>query len=167
MMNQAMENISKFLDENNFKYEIIKHVPVMTALPPIPELVELGYADIKNLLLVNSSNKYFHVCTHVEKQFKIKDLANQLECNRLSFVSEEVLDEKYHVYPGIVSILNLIDANRDNVTVILDKALTKETKICFHPNQNDHMFAFEVMEAIKLLKFLNVPYKLIDIEENN
>ncbi len=163
-MNEQMKNVTKYLDDNNFQYEDIKHVPVMTALPPIPELVERGYADIKNLLLVDSKNNYYHVCCHVEKQFKIKDLANMLELNRLSFVSEETLDEKYHVYPGIVSILNLIEGNRDNVTVILDKALTKEKKICFHPNQNDHMYAFEMMETIKLIKHLNVPYKLLNIQ---
>ncbi|MFV0498719.1 MAG: YbaK/EbsC family protein [Bacilli bacterium] len=162
-MSEVMNRITKFLDENNFEYEVIEHVPVMTALPAIPELVERGYADIKNLLLTDSKGKYFHVCSHVEKEFKIKDIANMVECNRLSFVSEEELDNKYHVYPGIVSILNLIEGNRENVTVILDKDLTKENKICFHPNQNDHMYAFKLMEAIKLLKFLKVPYKMIKL----
>ncbi len=165
-MSEQMKRIHDFLNENGFEFEDIEHVPVLTALPAIPELVERGYADIKNLLLVNSKGQYFHVCSHVEKQYKIKDLALQLECDRLSFVDEKLLDEKYHVYPGIVSILNLIEGNRDNVTVILDKSLTKEKKICFHPNQDNHMYAFNVMDAIKLLKFLKVPYKLLDIKES-
>lgn len=162
-MNKQMKSITDFLNNNDFKYEVIEHVPVMTALPPIPELVEKGYADIKNLLLTNSKGSYYHVCSHVEKQFAIKDLAEKLECKRLSFVNEDELKSKYFVVPGVVSILNLIEGNRDNVVVILDKSLTKEKKICFHPNQNDHMYAFEVMEAIKLLKFLKVPYKLVEL----
>lgn len=162
-MEKAMETITNYLNENNFSFEDIEHIPVMTALPAIPELVALGYADIKNLLLVNESGQYFHVCSHVEKEFKIKDLAHELECRRLSFVSEEELKEKYNVYPGIVSILNLIEGNRDNVVVILDKALTKETKICFHPNVNNHMYAFDFMDAVKLLKSLGVNYKLINL----
>lgn len=162
-MEKAMETITKYLNDNNFEFEDIEHIPVMTALPAIPELVERGYADIKNLLLVNEAGKYFHVCSHVEKEFKIKDLANILECKKLSFVSEEVLKEKYNVYPGIVSILNLIEGNRDDVTVIFDKALTKETKVCFHPNVNNHMYAFGFMDAIKLLKSLQVNYKLVNL----
>ncbi len=163
-MNDAKEVITKYLMENNFEYEEIKHVPVMSALPPIPELVEKGYADIKNLLLIDDKGKFYHVCAHVEKQFKIKDLAQILECKKLSFVNEDVLLEKYKVYPGIVSILNLIEASRENVTVIIDKSLTKEKKMCFHPNQNDHMYAFDVMVVLKYLKSLNVEYKLIDIK---
>ncbi len=164
-MNEQMKSIMKFLDDNNIVYESIKHKPVLTALPPIPELVEKGYCDIKNLMLTtkNKNEEYYLVCSNVYKEFKIKDLASQIGSSRLTFVSKEWLDENLGVYPGIVSILNLVEGRRDGITLIIDKELTDETKLCFHPNQNDYMFAFSVDEFYKLLEVLKIDYKIVDI----
>lgn len=166
-MSGQMKFITQFLTNHEIQFEDIKHEPVLTALPPIPELVDLGYCDIKNLLLTtnNSKEEYYLVCSSVYKQFKINNLAKKIGSSRLSFVSKETLYEKLGVYPGIVSILNLIEGDTSNITVILDMQLQNEKMLCFHPNQNNHMYAFTPNDVCKYLDLINVPYKFIEIEE--
>lgn len=162
-----MEHILKFLDDNHIEYELVPHERRLTALPPIPEVVEKGYLPLKNLLLTtnNKTEIYYMVCAPVVKQFKTNTFAKQIESSRLSFVNEEVLKTKLGVYPGIVSILNLINGDKSNVCVVLDESILSATKVCYPPNRDDLMLAFEPKEVLRLLEMLEIDVKIVNIEE--
>ncbi len=160
-----MDKINEFLDDNNFDYIKIKHEPTLTVLPPIQEVVDLGFANVKNLMLTTSNKQelYYMVCAPVLKQFKTNVIAKQIESSRLTFVSEEYLKTSLLITPGFVSILNLISGDKSNLTVVIDKCLLVEERICFPPNRDDYMYAFKPKDVLKLLDLLNVNYKIVDI----
>ncbi len=161
-----MEKITKFLDDNNFDYIKIKHKPTLTVLPPIQEVVELGFANVKNLMLTTSNKQevYYMVCAPVTKQFKTNVIAKQIGSSRLTFVTEEYLNNKLLITPGFVSILNLISGDSTNLTVIIDEDLLKEKRICFPPNRDDYMYAFNPNDVLKILELLNLSYRVIRID---
>ena len=156
--------VYKLLDNLNIEYKKIEHPPLFTGADNKKYNIKFDATVCKNLFIRNKNkSKYYLVSTELEKKIDLKNLQEQLGETRLSFASEDVLEEKLGVKSGSVSIFNIINLKDREVNFILDSEILKYEKVGFHPNINTSTVIFNPKELDKILEYCKVKYKFITI----
>ena len=68
-----------------------------------------------------------------------------------------------NLVPGMVSIFGLLNNKDHDIKVFIDKAITYENKITFHPNDNTATMFISVNDMYKFLNTLDYKYEIIDM----
>ncbi|KAJ1674839.1 hypothetical protein EV182_002459, partial [Spiromyces aspiralis] len=107
-----------------------------------------------------------------ETQVNLGQLGKELGVKELRLVSEELLDSMFSAKKGSVSpfaLGNVSAADRPNVTVVLDAALTKNPSafIAFHPQDSSQTIFVTPQELEAYLQSVKSfsPFKVIDFAE--
>ena len=117
----------------------------------------------KNLFLTNSNKtKYYFAILSLNKKLNLKYLQKYLSETRLSFVSDNNLEDKLNVKSGSVSIFNIINV-KDDITYILDEDIFKYEKVGFHPNINTETILFNSDKIVKILEYYRAEYYIISM----
>lgn len=102
----------------------------------------LGCPICKNLLLTNRQQTDFYLLLmEGEKVFKTKYLSKALGCARLSFATDEQMEQLLDVKPGSLSVLGLMNDPENRVRLIIDKPVLDQPEIGFHPCLNTSTLA--------------------------
>lgn len=158
------EQVYELLNKLNIKYEKIEHPALFTAEDNDKYNIKIDAKVCKNLFIKNSNKtNYYLVALPLEKKANFKALQELLEETRLSFVQEEVLQQKLGVKHGSVSIFNVTNLKDKDIVFILDKEILQYEKIGFHPNINTATVIFNPKELYKIFDYYNVKYKFMDI----
>ena len=162
------ERCYDFLDSLNIEYTRVDHeaAATMEALHEAEHV--LGCRIAKNLFLTNRQQTEFYLLIMTgDKSFKTKYLSAQLGCSRLSFASEELLTEKLSVHSGSASILTLIDAQSEHLTLVIDKDLCSEKTFACHPciNTSTVAFSFDALNE-KLIPALRFEPFYVELPQN-
>ena len=125
----------------------------------------LGSTIAKNLFLTNRQQTDFYLLIMPgSKPFKTKYLSAQLGCSRLSFASEEKLEELLGVKSGSASLLGLMNDKDKKVRLVFDKELLCEKLFACHPCKNTTSIAFSTEDMLnKLLVRLQREYSLVEL----
>ena len=98
------------------------------------------------------------------KPFKTKYLSAQLGCSRLSFASEEKLEELLGVKSGSASLLGLMNDREKKVRLVFDKELLSEKLFACHPCKNTSSVAFSMEDMLnKLIPALGREYSAVEL----
>lgn len=92
-----------------------------------------------------------------EKQANLKQLAEQLNEKRLSFLSEEQLLDLLGVAPGTVTPFALMHDQEKAIQVVIDSAIDQTSTVGFHPNVNTTTLILSFLDFIKILEYLEHP----------
>ena len=158
------EKVYKVFEELDIEYEKIEHPAMYTCADNEKYKVKIEGLSCKNLFIRNQNkSKYYLVALPAEKRADLKTLQEKLEETKLSFGNEEALYEKLKITTGAVSILNVIEVEKTDATVILDKTLLQADKVAFHPNINTETLLFSPKDIEKIMKHYNISYKFIDM----
>lgn len=132
-----MIDICEFLEQHGIRYQRFDHPAVFTCeesaekCPPMPGL------HTKNLFLRDKKGKrHFLVVVGHGKQARLKELADLLDVQSISFGSPERLREHLGVEPGSVTLLGLVNDPEHRVEVILDEDVWQAEMIGCHPLVN-------------------------------
>ena len=88
----------------------------------------------KNLFLCNRQQTQFYLLMMPgNKVFKTKELSSQLGCARLSFASEQAMEEYLDITPGSVSVLGLMNDKENKVRLVVDEDIMKDEFVGCHP----------------------------------
>lgn len=88
----------------------------------------------KNLFLCNRQHTQFYLLMMPgDKIFKTKELSGQLGCARLSFAEPEYMEKYLDITPGSVSILGLMNDDKNAVQLLVDKDVLKGEFVGCHP----------------------------------
>ena len=97
----------------------------------------LGATICKNLFLCNRQQTVFYLlmmsCT---KNFKTKEISNQIGSARLSFGSSEKMVELLDIHPGAVSVMGLMNDKENKVHLLVDEDVLKGEFLGCHPCVN-------------------------------
>jgi Ala-tRNA(Pro) deacylase len=154
--------IEQLLQNLKIKHRIVEHQAVFTVAEANKIIGDR--VPVKNLLLVNKINKVYLVIVRGDKRLNLKQLAETIDSNRLSFASQELLMELFGVEPGAVSIFGLVHEKAKSVEVIVDKTVVDSgEEIGFHPNDNTRSIFLTADNITKILESLDNRYRLIDL----
>lgn len=146
-------------------YDVIEHQAIFKAADRAFINVDFGDSVCcKNLLLKDEkSGSLLLVCLEIDKRANLKNIANVLGTNRLTFANDDELFENLGVRSGSASVLNIILKPDTTVKFVIDKSLLDLDKVCFHPNINTASISFSPVEIEEILKYFDADYVFIDV----
>lgn len=127
------------------------HADTMEACNEIDKV--LGTIICKNLFLCNRQKTDFYLLMMPgDKPFKTKDITKQLGCARLSFASEEYMEEYLNIKPGAVSIMGLMNDTENHVQLLIDRQVIECDTMGCHPCVNTSSLKMKTKDVME--KFL-------------
>lgn len=107
----------------------------------------------KNLFLCNRQKTNFYLLLMPgDKPFKTKDLSKQLGVSRLSFGTPEDMERLLDVTPGSVSVMGLMNDQDNQVQLVIDEDVLKESNFGCHPCINTSSLKLKTADLVE--KFL-------------
>lgn len=159
------QQLYKILKELTIPFEYHEHPPA-----PTIEIAVQYWKDIqetthcKNLFFRNhKGNRHYLVIFDHRKELSIHDLEKYLKQGKLSFASEQRMEKYLGLKPGSVSPFGLINDQEHQVYLFLDKDLSAQPKISFHPNDNRASLVIRYDDFIKFLNAMSNGYELVDM----
>mgnify|MGYP003317195080 CR=1 FL=1 len=107
----------------------------------------------------DKKENYFLLVLEENKKANLKELAKLLNVSKLTFGSEEALQEILGLEPGSVTPLSIINDKENKVLLIIDNDIVEE-KILVHPNTNTKTMSIEFKDIEKLIEYTNHKYIL-------
>lgn len=145
--------VLKKLEELDIEYKLFEHEAAQTMqdCEKVARQFSIRGAYCKNLFLSNrSGSAFFLLVCGKDKQFHTADIARQIGSSRLSFGKSERLFSLLGAYPGSVSSLGLMFDKEGQVCLLLDKDLTGEEELCFHPCDNRFTLALKTRDYLDI-----------------
>lgn len=151
------------LDSLQIDYFRIDHHAIMTMEECRTVEEELDATICKNLFLVNSNkSQYYLLMLEGKKRLKTKDISKQIHSSRLSFASDEKMQEYLDITPGSVSVMGLINDVFHHVQLIVDEDIMKNEYIGFHPCINTTSMKIKTQDLFeKVLPAIEHDYIMI------
>lgn len=185
-MNERINNVLSFLEENGIEYKNHTHPPLPTIELALEYWKEIDSTHCKNLFFRNhKGNRHYLVVFECHKELSIHTLEKSLRQGKLSFASQERMERCLGLLPGSVSPFGLINdrnlvnaegnpedgvsakelfENGHRVKLFLDKDLQDAERLSFHPCDNT---ASTVVSNEGFRKFLTLwggEYEWIDVQ---
>lgn len=136
-MTDTAKLVFERLDEMGISYASMEHAPALTIADCLENDKTLGGVTAKNYFLTTKNQKNFFLClVRPEARFRTSDISKQVNSSRLSFGTQEQMQELLKVHPGSVSPMGLMFDGDMKVRLLVDKGLTEVEKIAFHPCDN-------------------------------
>lgn len=123
------------LDGLGIAYDYVDHeaAETMEACVEIDKFLQTAVI-CKNLFLCNAQKtKFYLLAICGNKKFKTKEISKQINSSRLSFASEEYMEEYLDITPGSVSVLGLMNDKDNRVQLLVDEDVLRETYFACHP----------------------------------
>ncbi|MBO0430721.1 prolyl-tRNA synthetase associated domain-containing protein [Enterococcus sp. DIV0660C] len=155
-MPQATEQEAyDLLSHLEISYQKVDH-PAITSVKNLT--FDLPGPQVKNLLLKSKKGKQIYlVILPDEKQADLKKLAEELSEKRLSFLSEEQMNQLLGVPAGTLTPLALMHDTENQIQVVIDAEIDQKNTVGFHPNVNTTTLIIDFVDFQKILKYLNHP----------
>lgn len=155
--------VYELLCELGIPYKRMDHEAMATieACRGVDEL--LGITMCKNLFLCNTQKTQFYLLMMPgDKKFKTKEVSGQIGSARLSFASEEFMEEFLHISPGAVSIMGLMNDKQNHVRLLIDEDVLKEEYLGCHPCVNTASLKLKTADVIsKFLPYVGHEYTAV------
>ena len=160
----SREDLLKFLDYNNIKFNEYSHKPLYTVEDSKKMRGKIDGAHTKNLFLKDKKGNFFLLTCIENKNIDLKKLKIFFNVKNLSFGSEIYLDQLLKLKPGAVSPMGLINDTKKEIKFYLDNDILKEKTVNFHPLVNIFTLNLKVVDFLNFLKLINVRLHLIDLK---
>jgi len=147
------------LKELNIDYITTYHNPVTTMAEGIEIMQRLEGIVCKNILLEGSANnlrEYYLYITTDSKKVNLKELTQYLNI-KFKFADRDKLQSLLNVPNGCATIFGLINNKQHNIGVIIDKEISNNNKVNFHPLRNDATTTITYDSMLLFVNSLNNP----------
>lgn len=155
--------VIKLLTELEISYKYISHPEMKTVADHASFASEFPAQLLKNLLLKNSSGKYFYLyILDGNKKADLRELALQLNESRLSFAKPDELIEILGVEPGGVTPFAIAHNKASDIQIVIDHSVSASQSLGFHPLINTASVCISKKDLLRLLTFFG--YSAADIQ---
>ena len=126
----------------------------------------LGATVCKNLFLCNRQKTNFYLLLMpADKPFRTKEITSQLGCARLSFASEDAMEQLLQLTPGSATIFGLMHDTENRVQLLVDRDLLEEATFGCHPCINTSTIRMQTGDVFdKLTTALHHPYTIVTLK---
>ena len=120
----------------------------------------------KNLFLCNRQKTNFYLLLMpADKPFRTKEITSQLGCARLSFASEDAMEQLLQLTPGSATIFGLMHDTENRVQLLVDRDLLGEATFGCHPCINTSTIRMQTGDVFdKLTTALHHPYTIVTLK---
>jgi len=185
-MNERIEKVLAFLEDNGIEYKNHTHPPLPTIELALEYWKEIDSTHCKNLFFRNhKGNRHYLVVFECHKELSIHTLEKSLRQGKLSFASQERMERCLGLLPGSVSPFGLINdmnltdsvgaakegvsakelfENGHRVKLFLDSDLRNSERLSFHPCDNTASTVVSNEGFMKFLQLWGGEYEWITVE---
>ncbi len=143
-------------------YKRYKHQPIYNVADAEKYAKNIDGAHCKNLFLKDAEGKLYLAVTLEKKRVDLKGVSKQIGAKRLSFASDDMLENILNIKPGGVTPFALINGINKHTVVLFDQDILKERKLSFHPLVNTETITISTEDILKFINYCG--HKLISIE---
>lgn len=160
MMEMPSESVAyELLEQFHIPYHRLDHEAITSVRDT--DIILPGQ-QVKNLFLkTKKGREHFLVILRDEKAADLKQLAERLAVNRLSFVHEEEMMELLHVEPGTVTPFGLLFDDAQKIQVIVDEEVDPKKTVGFHPFVNTTTLNIAYTDFERLMEGIHHPIKRV------
>ena len=156
MMNDPQIGPEKALfalfDKAGIAHETREHQAIFTVEEGQEIKAEMPGGHTKNLFLKDKSGQYVLISALAATPIRLNQCHKILNTKRLSFGKEEALFDLLGVRPGSVTLFSVVNDVKDDVRLVLDKALFEHERVWFHPLRNTASTAIYTSDIINFAK---------------
>ncbi|AZT09322.1 hypothetical protein BH017_15090 [Salmonella enterica] len=158
--------VLKLLNELDISFQYISHPEVKTVADHTSFAADFPAQLLKNLLLKNSSGKYFYLyILDGNKKADLRELALQLNESRLSFAKPDELIEILGVEPGGVTPFAIGHNKERDIRIVIDSSVSESRSLGFHPLINTASVCISKKDLLRLLTFFS--YSPVNVQTDS
>ena len=153
------------LEELGIRYKRYEHLPIRDVADGKKYAKNVTGTKCKNLFLKDTKRQLYLAVTLEKKRVNLKDMALQIGAKRLSFASNETLENTLNVKPGGVTPLALINDTDNRVVALFDKDILNEKELSFHPLVNTETITIAIEDMLRFMDYCG--HKWTAVENSN
>jgi len=158
------KKLYQIFENLDISFEYYEHPPAPTIEEAKLYWKDIEAAHCKNLFFRNhKGNKHYLVILDHRQQLSITDLEKRLKQGKISFASEQRMQQYLGVAPGSVTPFGLINDAHKHVHVFIDENLRSAQRISFHPNINTASLVLPFSDFLVFLNFTGNSFEFISL----
>lgn len=151
------------LDELGIKFQLVKHPPATTTELADKYIEGIDGARTKTMFLTNrKKTAYYMLIMDDAKRLDMKRFGELVGAKGIKLASSGNLCDRLGLCAGVVSPFGLMNEQADGV-VYLDREMTPEERLSFHPNTNDKTIFITTSDTIRFIKAIGHRVEIIDL----
>jgi Ala-tRNA(Pro) deacylase len=152
-MPASPEDLLAALAALSIETSTVEHPPLHTVEESQALRGDIPGGHTKNLFVKDKKGRLFLLVLDEETSVDLKRVHEKIGAQgRVSFGSAELLEEVWGVRPGGVTPFGAINDNAGRVSVVLDQAMMRHTRLNFHPLVNTRTTGLAGEDLIKFLR---------------
>ncbi len=147
------QEVLDFLDKLQIEYTLYKH-PAAVSVEESKRIIHIPDARGYKSLFVKDkkSERFFLAVLPNAKRADMRALARYVGAEKFEFATETALKEYLHVARGSVSPFCFIYPSSKSVGLLLDREVSLQGKVRFHPCDNTMSAALESNQFLRFLQ---------------
>ena len=132
-MREAAKPALEKLDELGIKYYYYEH-PLAKTMEDCEGIgADVGAKHFKNIYACDhTETNFFIIIIRADKKFRTSEVSRKLGVSRLSFCTDEMLEENLGVVSGAVTPLALMNDKEHKTLLVVDKDILRDEMVCCH-----------------------------------
>lgn len=164
MVLDPFEAIAARLSKLSIPFEVVEHPPASTTAEADSYIVGIDGVRTKSMFLTNKKKTaYYLLIMDDQKRLDMTRFKEITGESRIKLASAELLMEKMHLPPGVVSVFGLLNNPEGDIHVFFDREIIGEPRMSFHPNTNSKTIFLATEDVFKFLTASGFTYQIIDI----
>jgi Ala-tRNA(Pro) deacylase len=161
------QEILKKLDGLCIEYTLYEHEAVFTVAESHKVDAQIPAHHTRNMFLRTKKKENILVTLSHDTPIDLKKLEGVLGFKRFSFGSPDRLMEFLGVFPGSVTPLSVINANPDELTIILEDKMMQADLVAFHPLINTMTVTMAPQDLLKFMDSVGHTPRIVDLSPAN
>ena len=158
------ERVYAMLRQAGVPFETVDHPPLFSQADNEKYRLDPGATIFKNLFLRNKNkSRYYLLALPLEKRANLQGLQKILGETKLSFGDEAALAEKLNIQKGSVSILNMLETDNRDVTLLIDEEIYRHERFGVHPNDNTATVILSPQAIPAIMETFQVRYRFVSL----
>lgn len=165
-MPTSPQTILKIMDDLNITYDLYEHEAIFTVAESEKVDGQIDAHHTRNMFLRTKKKQNYLVTLSHDTPIDLKKLENLIEgAKRFSFGSPDRLMEILGVYPGSVTPLSAMNANPNDITIILEEKMMSADCVAYHPLINTMTVVLKPVDLMKFLAHYGHTPLIIDLDD--
>ena len=162
-MPTAPQALLEHLKAQGIAFDLYEHEVVFTVAESQNVDAQIPAHHTRNMFLRTKKKENYLVTLSHDTPIDMKKLDKVLNAGRFSFGSPDRLMEILGVYPGSVTPLSVINAEPNDITVVLEKRMMQADLVAYHPLINTMTVTITPGDLIKFMRELGHEPLIVDL----
>ncbi len=157
------QEILKTLDDLGVEYMLYEHEAVFTVADSQKVDAQILAHHTRNMFLRTKKKENILVTLSHDTPIDLKKLEDVLGFKRFSFGSPDRLMEFLGVFPGSVTPLSVINANPNDIAIVLEERMMQADLVAFHPLINTMTVTLTPKDLLKFMDSVGHTPRIVDL----